>query len=169
MDEQQVITMYDNIAEKFLDSNTFAVRMAAIKIICVILQNDIENCDSYESSTAGRNSKKEFFKNFFKYKKIQYTGTEMEVNVSSDDAINKISSHLQLFTSLFCSNFVLRKEIILELSKLFLTNKLSDEMAQKVLQKILKFLNCDARSLMDQNSLIHLLSQWLINGYAINR
>lgn len=85
----------------------------------------------------------------------------MEANAEDADQLeSKISTYIQLFSSLFCASFVLRKSIIFETSKLVLRFKLSGVVASRIYQKIVNYLKCDANSLMDTNSLVHLIMQW---------
>lgn len=132
--------------------------MAAIKCISSILASDIEKDELKEA----RLLKKKIFGKIIKKYEIKYD--EMETDIESDDEeFNQISSHIQLFTSIFCVNFILRKPIIYEMSKLVVRHKLPDETSLKIFQKFLKFLKCDAESLFDSNSIVHLLFQWYHN------
>lgn len=148
--------MYQLIYENFLQSEVFAIKMAAIKCISFILTSDIEKDELIEA----RELKKRIFKGILDSHAITYTDDVMETEKDSDDEFNKISSHVQLFSSIFCVNFIMRKPLIFEMSKLIFCHKIPDEVALKIFNKILKFLKCDAGSLFDTNSIAHLLLQW---------
>lgn len=136
--------------------------MEAIKTIGFILHSDIEQ----ETLMSDRESQKKISEIIFRKHHIDYTTEEMETDDGNDDEkANKIASHLQLYTSVFCVNFLFRKPIILEISKVVLHFKLSAEMALKLFGKILTFLNCAPDSLMDSNSIVHFSSQWIKLGY----
>lgn len=156
--------MYRFITDIFLKSEVFAIRMAAINCISFMLNSDIEKSEVVQA----RELKKRIFGNIVRDHSVKYDGDEMEADVVNDDAeINDISSRLQLFTSIFCANFIMRKPIILEMSKLIFRYKLQNDVALKIFNKILTFLKCDANSLMDSNSIVNLLSQWY-KRYKIN-
>lgn len=161
--------MYKSICNNFLASDVFAIRMAAINALSFILRSDIENVSDFDQTRSARNSRLDIFKEFFNNQSVTFSGTEMETDWQSDDVeTNEISSHVQLFSSLLCANFILRKPIIFELSKLVLRYKLPLDLATRIFEKILKQLKCDAKSLMDTNGIVHLVSQWLNNGYGID-
>lgn len=101
---------------------------------------------------------------------IKYVADQMETDEQNDDEnATIIASFFQLYSSLFCVSFLLRKPIILQMSKLVLQYKLSDETASSVFNKILSFLNCKADSLMDSNSIVDLSSKWIKLGYSMNK
>lgn len=77
--------------------------------------------------------------------------------------------YFQLYTSLFCANFHLRKPMIFEISKLFCRQKLTDPLALDCFGKILSFLKCNVNSLMDSNNMLHLISKWIVSEYHINK
>lgn len=135
--------------------------MEAIKTISFILHSDIEKSQEFDYMRMARQSKKEIFKLILSSQKIQYSENDVEVDAEDADQLeSKISSYTQLFSSLFCASFVLRKSIIFEMSKLVLRYKLSGEVALRMFNKIVIYLECDAGSLMDTNSLVHLIMQW---------
>jgi hypothetical protein len=145
--------------------------MATIKTISFILYSDIELVDDFMQMRSARKSKIEIFQVVFDDHRIQTEGNEaieaMEVDDQDDAVVNTIASSLQLFTSLFCVNFILRKPILMEISKLVLRYNFSSEMAMKIFEKILAFLKCNAESLMDTNSLENLLTQWIVNSLTL--
>lgn len=153
--------MYRCLIVTFLNSDVAIVRMEAIKTISFILHSDIEKSQEFDHMQAARQSKKELFNNILTRQKIQYSENDVMDDVEGADQLErKISSYIQLFSSLFCASFVLRKTIIFEMSKLVLRYKLSGEIASRIFKKIVIYLKCDAESLMDTNSLVHLIMQW---------
>ena len=163
-----MISTYKVITEHFIQSPSFALRIATIKTLAFILCNDIESTEDHEQLQATRRSKREIFKALFKDHQVKITVEAIEVDGYDDVEVNTIASSLQLFTSIFCVNFILRKPLILEISKLILRYKLSQETALKIFIKVLAFLKCDATSLMDSNSIESLLTQWIINGLSLS-
>lgn len=156
-DEDDVISVYDLIIENFLESEVFAIKMAAIKCISFILNSDIEKDEILEA----RELKKRVLKKILDKYAIPYNENLMETKIETDDdEFNKVSSLVQLFSSIFCVNFIMRKPIIFEMSKLPRRYRLTDEVVLNIYRKILKFLKCDAESLFDSNSIVHLLLQW---------
>lgn len=138
--------------------------MAAIKTVSFILHSDIE----LDTLMSDRESQKKISEIIFRKHHIDYTSEEMETDDGNDDEkTNKIAGHLQLHISIFCVNFLFRKPIILEISKVILHFKLSEKTAQKLFNKLLKFLNCAPDSLMDSNSIVHFSSQWIRLGYPL--
>ena len=144
--------------------------MAAIKTIGYILHSNIEQDQEASSLKRARQSRSNILKNILNTQKIQYSGADMETDTENDDdEVNDIACHLQLFSTIFCVNFTMRKPMILEISKMVLRYNLSESTTMKIFNKILDFLKCDAKSLMDANSLIHLLSQWINIGLKVDR
>lgn len=141
--------------------------MAAIECLGNILHNDIEHRADLQVALEVRRNKKKIYKKIMNDHMIRYNDNQMEVTESPDEETNKIAGYLQLFTTIFCHNFVFRKQLIFELSKLVMLFKLSEETAMKIFKKMLKFLNCNAQSLMDSNNLVHLLSQWFMHAYNL--
>lgn len=161
--------MYSFITENFLNSPVFAVKMEAIKTVSYILLSDIEQNSEFGEMRSPRSSKNDIFRSIFDAHRIVYNVNEMETNAQKDDEeTNRVASCIQLFTSLFCVNFCLRKPIIFEISKVFLRHQLPEELAANVFNKMLTYLKCDVGSLMDSNSVIHLISTWINDGYTIN-
>lgn len=167
VDEDPVILTYNTIYEHFLSSPSFSLRMAAIKAIAYILFNDIESHDDFSQLQSARRSKKKIFAAVFERHQIKITGGAMEVDDTDDEEVNSIASSLQLFTSLFCVNFNLRKPLILEISKLVLRYNFSEDASLTIFEKILAFLKCDAQSLIDSNSVEYLLTQWIVYGLSL--
>lgn len=161
--------MYNFISENFLKSGFFTIKMEAIKTLSFILHSDIERRQEFDQTNAARKCKSDIFKKIFASQKVLLDGNEMETDNVNDDAANYIATSLQLFSSLYCTNFMLRKPIIFEISKLVLGYKLTETLTKKCYDKINAFLKCDAESLMDSNNIVHLMSQWLNNGYVVNR
>jgi hypothetical protein len=159
---------YKIITDNFIKSPSFSLRMATVKTLAFILYNDIESVDEFAHLRSARRSKRDIFKNLFKDHQIKISVDSMEVDDTDDVEVNTIASSLQLFTSLFCVNFILRKPIILEISKLILRYNFSNEAALKIFEKILAFLKCDAQSLIDSNSIENLLTQWIIYGLNLS-
>lgn len=143
------------------------IRMAAVKTISFVLYSDIEMVDEFMQMKAAQNSKVEIFKSIFKDHQIVMRQDDMEVDENDDVETNAMASSLQLFTSLFCVNFILRKSIILEISKIVLRYNFKEETALKIFSKMLGFLKCDAQSLMDSNSIENLLTQWINRGISM--
>lgn len=161
--------MYLFIIETFLASSLFVIKMAAIKTVGFILHSDIEQIQETSQLKLARKSRAEIFENIMSSQSVQYNGAEIDIDVESDDTeSNEIAGYLQLFSTVFCVNFILRKPIMLEMSKLMLRYKISETTAIMMFNKILTFLKCDAPSLMDTNSLIHLLSQWINIGLKLD-
>lgn len=161
--------MYNFISDVFLNSDFFTIKMEAIKTLSFILHSDIERRNEFDQTNAARKCKNEIFRKIFASQKITLDGNERETDLMSDDTANCIASSLQLFSSLYCTSFMLRKPIIFEISKLVLGYKLTENTSKKCFNKINVFLKCDAESLMDSNSIVHLMSEWLNNGYVVNR
>lgn len=163
--------MYQIVLQDFfLKSNIFTVKMTAVKTISFILSNDVEHQKELTKARADRVSQKKLFKEIFHDKSVQYNNNEMETQAEDvDDYINEIAEFVQLYSSLFCANFVLRKALVFELSKIVLHFKLPSETAEKIFKKILTFLKCDAGSLMDHNNLDDLLSRWFYVDIPLDR
>lgn len=158
--------MYDFIHTNFLESTQFGVKMATIKTISYILYSDIEQ----DNLLSDRKSIKIIADKIFKKQCIVYNGPiTMETDKYFDDEQNnQISCFLQLYTSVFCVNSMLRKPIILEISKLILKYNITEDVSLRMFNKMLNFLKCAATSLMDSNSIVDLSSHWIKNGYGIN-
>lgn len=160
--------MYNFIVDNFLKSEIFEIKMAAIKCIGFILHSDIEK--THNQTLADRRSKQNIYELISRDQSVPYSEDAMDTDVADCDKVaNEISSYLQLFSSIFCVNFILRKPIILEMTKLVLRYNLSEAMAQKMFNKVLAFLKCDAMSLMDSNSIVDLLSQCITNGINLKQ
>lgn len=135
----------------------FQIQIAAIKCFSAIMQFDVDvdiSADEMKIISTCRNELYKVFK----------TESENEKNESKGTAF-----YIQLFTSLFCANFHLRKPMIFQLAKLFQRQELSENLALKCFAKILKFLKCEGHNLMDVNSLLYLLSKWIIKGFSFNK
>jgi hypothetical protein len=143
--------------------------MEAIKTLSFILHSNIERRNEFDQTNAARKFKNEIFRKIFASQKITLDGNERETDLMSDDTANCIASSLQLFSLLYCTNFMLRKPIIFEISKLVLGYKLTENTSKKCFNKINVFLKCDAESLMDSKNIVHLMSEWLNNGDVVNR
>lgn len=140
--------------------------MSAIKTIATILHNDIELVHKELLLHSNRNSKKKIFKSVLRTQCIQIND-QMETNddvTINDEEANFISKSFQLFSSLYCVNFVFRKPLIMEISKLLVRYKIPEAVAMSVYNKILKFLKCDSQSLMDTKSIVHWVSEWILDG-----
>lgn len=160
--------MYDLLTNTFLASEVVAIRMEAIKTISFILQSDVD-LNQFDQLGAARQSKKKIFNKILAQQKIEYA-SQAEMEVDDDDTrANEIAAYFQLFSSLFCSNFLFRKQIIFEMSKLVLRYQVPAEMASKIFAKILTFLKCNADSLMDTNSLVFLIMKWLQAAYKLDK
>lgn len=154
----------------FLNSESFVVKMAALKTIAFVLSNDVEHQADLSKARADRSSQKALINEIFEMKTIEYDNSAMETQTENvDEYINEVADYVQLFSALFCANFVLRKSIIFELSKTVLQFKLSEETSVDIFQKILNFLRCDAGSLMDHNNLDDLLSRWFVADFPLDR
>lgn len=160
--------MYDLLIKTFLKSAVVAVRMEAIKTVSFILHSDVELSQEFDQMGAARLSKKKIFKQILAQQKIEYDSEAAGMEVDEDDTrANEIAQYSQLFSSLFCSSFILRKDTIFEMSKLIMRYQVPAEMASKIFAKILTFLKCDADSLMDTNSLVCLIMRWFNSGYKL--
>lgn len=142
--------------------------MAAIKCLGFILNSNIE--ETYEQTVRSRKNQLNIINVVFQNQAINYEETAMDSELEDMDRTeNNISSYFQLFSSLFCVNFILRKPIMLEMTKLVLRYKLSETMAQKMFEKVVTFLKCDAMSLMDSNSIVDLISQCINIGINLQK
>lgn len=142
--------------------------MAAIKCLSFVLNSDFEKNEDFENISWARRTKIEIFKKI-QLRKIVCSVNDVEVPIDDDVQINTISVYLQFFSASLSVNFVLRKPMMLELSKLFLRYSLKEELAKKTFQKILTFLKCDVESLMDSNNILWLVSQWLQARYVLTK
>lgn len=155
-----MINIYEILINKFLKSQIFAVKLAAIEGIGFILSSDIEKDELIQA----RDLKNRLFKQILANHTVKFTSDAMETENAADDdddKLNRISSYVQLFTSIFCTNFIMRKSIIFEMSKLSWRYQLPDETSLKLFHGMLKFLKCDAESLFDSNSIVNFLLEWL--------
>lgn len=152
-DESVVKFMYNVIISRFLNSNSFEIKMAAIKCFSTIMKFDIDaeiDVNDMEIVTSCRND-------LFKFFREQIL----------DESEAEPAFRIQLCTSLFCASFHLRKPMIFEISRLFYVHKVTLEVSKDCFEKILKFLKCEASSLMDNNSLLCIISQWVLNNISI--
>lgn len=163
--------MYQFLQQNFfLKSEIIEIKMEAIKTIAFVLSSDIEQQEDLRKARAARSSQDIIFNDLFEEKKVANIGYEMETqNENIDEHINEIADFVQLYSSLFCANFVLRKPIIFEFSKVVLHFQLSEEIATNIFAKVLKFLECDAGSLMDHSNIDDLLSRWFALDYPLQR
>ena len=153
---------------EFLNSELLVVKMAAIKCLSFVLNSDIEKNEYFENISWARRTKLEIFKKI-QLRKIVCSVNDVEVSIDDDRQLNTVSVYLQFFSASLSVNFVLRKPMMLELSKLFLRYYLKEELAKKTFQKILSFLKCDVQSLMDTNNILWLVSQWLQARYVLTK
>lgn len=158
-DESHVQFMYTNVTTKFLKSNSFEIRTAAAKCFGVIMKYDIDtNVDADEADILSqcRNDMYDFF--------------EKEMMVDSDEIEAEDQAfRIQLYSSLFCASFHLRKPMIFNISKLFCREKYSEDIRRKCFEKILKFLKCEVESLMDNYVLQYMMSNWIAKNFEINK
>ncbi|CRK98224.1 CLUMA_CG011587, isoform A [Clunio marinus] len=170
IDQNPVIEVYKHLTNIFLNSKTFVVKLEAIKTISCILYSDIENSNEFDQLRIARGSKQKIFKKVFDKQRIEYGREPMEIAETFDDVqTNIVAGYVQLFTSIFCVNFNIRKPIILELSRLFLRYEVPDEVSLNIFKKILSYLKCDVGSLMDTNSIENLISDWVKHSYDLKR
>lgn len=162
-DEQPVIEIYDSLIDNFLNSDLVAIKMAAIKTIGYILHVNIEKTELREA----RAMRKKIFKNLVENYSIRLDQTDMETDAekeANDDAeVKKISSNLQLFSSILCANYVSRNQMLWELTKVCIRwhHRIPADDAKQMFAKFLKFLKCDTRSLMDSNGILHIVTKLL--------
>lgn len=165
-DEEKVMKIYNYIVESYLQSDIFGIRLAAIELLSIILKSDIEDRDELQIF---RSSRRENFKKLLKTCKTDVTiDEEAENNLDLDLTTIETSTFIQLFSLLFYSSFLLRKPVLIELSKVIMKFKLSDQISLKIFNKILTNLKCGSKELMDSNSLSHLLSHWMQHTYSLN-
>lgn len=135
--------------------------MAAIKTIAHILHVNIEKTELREA----RAMRKKIFKNLVENYSIRLEQTDMEIDAereANDDAeVKKISSNLQLFSSILCANYVARNQMLWELTKVCIRHQIPADAAKQMFTKFLKFLKCDHRSLMDSNGILHIVTKML--------
>ncbi|CAO1305967.1 unnamed protein product [Diamesa serratosioi] len=165
--EQRTVKIYNNMVE-FVNSELLVVKMAAVKCLSFVLKSEIEKNEDFENVSWARRTKIEIFKKI-KLRKIECSVNDLQVPIDDDVQINTISVYLQFLSATLSVNFVLRKPMMLELSKLFLRYSLKEELAQKTFQKIVKFLKCDVESLMDSNNILWLVSQWLYAHFVLTK
>jgi hypothetical protein len=162
--------MYGYVMNDFLSSESFEIRMEAIKTVAFILRCDIETRMELRAEQILSDQQGKFFSDLMETHSIK---PGREANTSDvgidDDVINEIAGYSQLFSALFCANFLFRKPIILELAKLVMLFRLDEKVPQRIFRKILKTLNSDAASIMDLNSMESFLSEWFYNSYRIER
>jgi hypothetical protein len=94
--------------------------------------------------------------------------TVFETELDDEESNKETSYRVQLFTSLFCASFHLRKPVLFALSKLFHAQNLSERNALQCMNKILKFFQCNSSSLLDNNIKLYLMNNWIIAGIQMH-
>lgn len=151
--------IYEKVFKEFLISPCFEVKMTAIStlsnMLCPIRDGDM----TIEDQKLINQSRKNLYKDFIT--SYQYVVPE-NFDMFNDEDVNSLSTHVQLFVSLFCVNFNFRKNNLFEMAKIFIRFNLSEREGMNIFEKIMKRLkHVYAQSIVNINDIVDLLSKWI--------
>jgi hypothetical protein len=157
-----VSKIYDAIIQLLYSSN-LEIKFEAINCIGALLDTRFASSE-FDRLASTKTKKLEFFQ------KISLSLlVESELAGSEDGKINSRSIRLHLLTTVCCSNYLLRKKMILELAKLAFEEDLDELEGRRLFAKLLTCLACDSSSLMDGNMTSALLHEWLRLNLAVQK
>lgn len=157
--------MYNNIFEKFLQSKSLKVRMAAIKCFMKLVKEDFEAEYTSKDAKLVNLSRSNLYNKFYELISVDFEGRKIQKN---DKDINTISFLLQLHAAVFCASFNNRMNHLFELSKIFMRFDLPESLGIKLFDNILN--NCDCAnvySIVDYNDIIRLIGMWISRDWEI--
>ena len=154
--------VYESIV-KLLYTPFLEIKLAAIKCLSFIVQiqmgNDFDGFDSLPSSRS--------------FKLALYGSVLLKDLADSDEEIdgniNTVCSSMQLFSSAFSCNYILRKKIILDMAKLCINKDIKEHDARRVFGKIMKFLKSDFDNFMDTGNILSLICLYLKEDLQLHK